>query len=65
MIQDAATKATPMIPANASKAELEQLYRNLLSSVVVLARVLGKECPVETRKERRERSVQQREVMVK
>jgi len=44
MIQDAATKAT-----------LEVLYRVLLSAVVQLAVVLGKDCPVETRKERRQK----------
>jgi len=49
MIQDAATRTT-----------LEILYRVLLSAVVQLAVVLGKECPVETRKERR----QNRENMV-
>lgn len=50
MIQDAATRAT-----------LEMLYRVLLSAVVQLAAALGKECPVQTRAERR----QTREVMVK
>jgi len=43
MIQDATTKAT-----------LELLYRTLLSAVVVLARVLDKPCPVETRAARRQ-----------
>ena len=43
MNQDAATKAT-----------LEMLYRILLSAVVQLAAVLGKECPVQTRAERRQ-----------
>ena len=43
MIQDATTKAT-----------LEMLYRILLSAVVQLAAVLGKECPVQTRAERRQ-----------
>lgn len=42
-MQDAATKAT-----------LEMLYRILLSAVVQLAVVLGKECPVETREARRQ-----------
>lgn len=42
-MQDAATKAT-----------LELLYRTLLSAVVVLARVLDKPCPVQTRTERRQ-----------
>lgn len=50
MIQDAATRAT-----------LELLYRTLLSAVVVLARVLEKECPVVTREDRR----QARDLMVK
>ena len=36
------------------RQELEQLYSNLLSSVVRLARTLGKPCPVVTRAERRE-----------
>ena len=43
MNQDAATKAT-----------LEMLYRILLSAVVQLASVLGKDCPIETRAERRQ-----------
>lgn len=43
MIQDAATRAT-----------LELLYSVLLSAVVQLAAALGKECPVETRKTRRQ-----------
>ena len=42
MIQDAATRAA-----------LEPLYSLLLSTVVVLARLLGKPCPVVTRAERR------------
>jgi len=45
---------TPMIPANATQAELEQLYSLLLSTVVVLARLLGKPCPVVTRSDRRQ-----------
>lgn len=49
MIQDAATKAA-----------LEMLYSILLSAVVQLAVVLGKECPVETREKRR----QQRQSML-
>jgi hypothetical protein len=36
-----------------SKAELEQLYSLLISTIVLLARVLGKPCPVATRQERR------------
>lgn len=43
MIQDAATRAT-----------LEMLYRVLLSAVVQLAVILGKDCPVETRAARRQ-----------
>lgn len=43
MIQDAATRVT-----------LELLYSVLLSAVVQLAAALGKECPVETRKARRQ-----------
>lgn len=46
-----------MIPANATKAELEQLYSLLLSTVVVLARLLGKPCPVQTREERRRQRI--------
>ncbi len=42
-----------MIPANATKAELEQLYCMMLSTIVILARLLGKPCPVVTRAERR------------
>ena len=42
-----------MIPPNASRAELEQLYAAMLSAIVLLARALGKECPIVTRKERR------------
>lgn len=44
-----------------SKTEMEALYRQLLSMVVLLARLLGKPCPVVTRDERR----QAREFMVK
>ena len=43
MIQDAATKAT-----------FELLYSVLLQAVVVLARILDKPCPVQTRAERRQ-----------
>lgn len=42
-----------MIPHDASRDELEQLYRRLLALVVQLAIVLGKPCPIVTRKERR------------
>ena len=38
----------------ATRASLEMLYRILLSAVVQLAAVLGKECPVETRATRRQ-----------
>lgn len=37
----------------ATKVALEGLYAALLSAVVLLARVLGKPCPVTTRAERR------------
>lgn len=37
----------------ATRIALEQLYSLLLSVVVILARVLGKPCPVQTRAERR------------
>mgnify|MGYP003378264547 CR=1 FL=1 len=37
-----------------TRLALEALYSVLLSAVVQLARVLGKECPVQTRKERRQ-----------
>lgn len=50
MIQDAATRAT-----------FELLYSVLLQAVVVLARILDKPCPVQTRAERR----QQRDVMIR
>lgn len=42
-----------MIPADASKAELEQLYNQLLSTIVLLARLLGKPNPIRNREERR------------
>jgi len=35
------------------RALLEQQYNQLLSSLVLLARLLGKPCPIITRKERR------------
>lgn len=38
----------------ATRVALELLYNILLSAVVELARVLGKPCPVQTRKERRQ-----------
>jgi hypothetical protein len=38
----------------ATKLALELLYRTLLSAVVQLAVVLGKECPVITRTKRRQ-----------
>lgn len=41
MIQDAATRAA-----------LEPLYGLLISTVIVMARLLGKPCPVQTRAER-------------
>lgn len=44
-----------------NRAEMEALYRQLLSMVVLLARLLGKPCPIVTREERR----QTREFMVK
>lgn len=37
-----------------TRAALEALYSVLLSAVVLLARALGKPCPVVTRKERRQ-----------
>jgi hypothetical protein len=36
-----------------NRAELEALYRTLLSTIVILARLLGYPCPVVTREERR------------
>lgn len=36
-----------------SREELEQLYCLLLSTIVILARLLGRPCPVVTREERR------------
>lgn len=42
---------------NMSKTEMEALYRQLLSMVVLLARLLGKPCPVVTRDERRQNRV--------
>lgn len=38
----------------ATRGALEALYSILLSAVVQLARVLGKECPVQTRASRRQ-----------
>ena len=49
-----------MIPLNLetmSRQELEQLYALLISTIVMLARVLGKPCPVQTRAERRSERV--------
>lgn len=45
-----------MIPPDASRADLEALYRSMLSAIVLLARLLDKPCPIVTRKERRERA---------
>lgn len=49
----------PMDPA--TRMLLESLYSILLSAVVQLARALGKDCPVQTRAERR----QMRDAVVK
>lgn len=38
----------------ATRVALEALYSVLLSAVVQLARVLGKDCPVQTRADRRQ-----------
>jgi len=46
MIQDAATRAT-----------FELLYSVLLQAVVLLARVLNKPCPVQTRADRRQHRI--------
>jgi hypothetical protein len=49
-----------VIPLNLetmSRQELEQLYALLISTIVMLARVLGKPCPVVTRAERRSERV--------
>ena len=43
-----------------TRMALEALYSALLSAVVVLARVLEKDCPVKTREERR----REREIVV-
>lgn len=37
-----------------TRLALEGLYSLLLSTIVQLAKVLGKECPVQTRAERRQ-----------
>lgn len=37
-----------------TRIALEALYRSLLSAVVLLARALGKPCPILTREERRQ-----------
>ena len=42
-----------MITDPVAYALVEQLYNQLLSVVVLLARALGKPCPVVTRKDRR------------
>jgi len=42
-----------------TKAELELLYRSLLSTIVVVARLLGKPCPIVTRADRRSERVSQ------
>lgn len=42
-----------MITDPVLRAALEQQYNQLLSCLVLLARLLGKPCPVVTRKERR------------
>jgi hypothetical protein len=41
----------------ATRMALEALYSVLLSAVVVLARVLEKDCPIQTRKERRQNRI--------
>ena len=41
----------------ATRAMLEALYAALLSAVVLLARVLDKPCPIQTREERRQNRV--------
>lgn len=43
-----------MIPEGATREELEALYRTLMSTLILLARLLGKPCPVVTRDERRQ-----------
>ncbi len=43
-----------MITDPAIRALLEQQYNQLLSTLVLLARLLGKPCPVTTRKDRRQ-----------
>lgn len=40
-----------------TRAELEVLYRCLLSTLVQVCRLLGKPCPVQTRAERRQSRV--------
>lgn len=45
----------------ATRIALEALYSALLSAIVLLARALGKPCPIVTREERR----QQRDLMVR
>ena len=39
--------------SDTQRRALRSLYRILLSAVVVLADLLGEECPIQTRKERR------------
>lgn len=47
-----------------TRLALEALYSILLSAIVQLAKVLGKECPVVTRKERREARRQTHETVL-
>jgi hypothetical protein len=47
------------------RAEMELLYRQLLSMVVLLARLLGKPCPIVTRAERRRPIDERADLMVK
>ncbi len=41
------------VPENATTTELEQLYNQMLSAIVLLARLLGKPNPIMTREDRR------------
>lgn len=47
-----------------TRVALEALYSILLSAIVQLAKVLGKDCPIQTRKERREARRQTHETVL-
>ena len=46
--------STPLPLPDAERAALEQTYAQLLRSIVLLARLLGKPCPIVRRDDRRD-----------